>query len=194
MIYFEFSDIYSAIINAVFFGILSGGLYGSLCTLNFGILRFLSAISFAFCSQEKCRAILNNSRKEKERSKFVTDLFDFIFFICVGFSYIFLIYIALDGIFRFYILLFSVLGFYISRRTLGRFFDKIISVIVDFINTVWSFSLFYLLLPNRLFIYKVFIPIAIFINDARLSFRAHFIKKSKLEKIDILFQKSAFLH
>ena len=84
MIYFEASVIYSGIINALLLGMLFGGIYGSLCSLNNGIMRFLSVILFLFLSHKECRKRLSNFRQSREKSKIVNEIFDFLFFLSAG--------------------------------------------------------------------------------------------------------------
>lgn len=124
MKYFALGDVLYSLASLSLLGFVMGGIYNSLSTIMSAIGYLLSVgikVARADSIHGYRKAHLNQGKHTATES-----IYDFIFILCYGVIFLLICYLTLDGVVRLYSLIVSVAVFFISKKTLGRMFDKII--------------------------------------------------------------------
>lgn len=161
MKFFEFKEILLAVFCSAAFGGIFGGIYPSFNLVLEGIISIFRLPVSLF--QKSLKTIVSSFKKSNghlQKSKYRRDIFDFIYFLILGFGYALLTYLLLDGIFRLYMLVFFAVGFVFSKKTLGAFFERILTLVIKLVYIISTFVLFAFVFPIKhisgLFVLPIF--------------------------------------
>ena len=127
MKYFTLGEILSSAAGLSVLGFCMGCIYNSLSTIM-SSLWYLLSVGFRVAKSNSIHGYRTALSDHKQHTA-TKSIYDFIFVLCYGVFFLLICYLSLDGVVRLYSLAASLIAFFISKKTLGRMFDKIILLI-----------------------------------------------------------------
>ncbi len=160
---FELTQVFFSVFASALFGIILGGLRGAISDLLFYLKRILFVPIELLSGHQAPKKNHNISRG------LAAHLGDFLFFTITGVLYILLCYITLDGVPRLYMLAIALASYFLSNKTLGKFFNKLLSFVSGAVYRIEFWVLFPIFKPLGIALKWALRPVGFLLKKMKLA-------------------------